>query len=268
MGIEGCNSGGEWANWDKAEFLESQQGSDGGGEDDFYHLSYFWCVPKMMRVGGSSNITEKNIPGVRTRMLMQKYLQQQKVIDRFMNLYHPRADRAATSHCFSELTNADRSKCVIRQDKASHNKVVVYPKALQPDLIYSVKFRNGENGISKSGSELMQVGIAFKDTTASQLIFLNLDDFPGSGMDKIKPAVPLIKSVKKTTYCGHEGTEIEWTESKDDRLLAGYFLYRDDQLIDFIAIGQFYFDISSGNSPKSRYKVIAVDGDGNLSGKK
>ena len=59
MGIEGCNSGGEWANWDKTEFIESQQTSDGGGEDDFYHLSYFWCVSKMMVMDASSGIISK-----------------------------------------------------------------------------------------------------------------------------------------------------------------------------------------------------------------
>jgi hypothetical protein len=267
MGIEGCNSGGEWANWDKFEFLESQQASDGGGEDDFYHLSYFWCVPKMMRVNSSSDISEKNIPVIRERMLMQKYLQSQKVIDRYMNLYHPKATGAATSHCFTELTNADRSKCVIRQDRASQHVVIVYPKALQPDLAYSVKFRYGESGYSKSGAELMRSGIMFKDTVASQLIFLNLDDFPGSKTDKVKPTVPKIIRVKESTYCGHKGTEIEWTESEDDRLLAGYQLYRNNQLIDFVAIGTFYFDILPKNSPKAKYKVIAVDGDGNTSDK-
>ena len=58
---------------------------------------------------------------------------------------------------------------------------------------------------------------------------------------------------------------MEWTESKDDKLLAGYRLYRNGQLIDFIAIGTFYFDLSQGNSPKAKYKVVAVDGDGNSS---
>jgi hypothetical protein len=267
MGIEGCNSGGEWANWDKIEFLESQQASDGGGEDDFYHLSYFWCVPKMMKVGGSSDITENNIPRMRERMLMQKYLQQQGVVDRYMNLYHLKAVGAATTHCFIELTNADRSKCVIRQDRASRHEVVVYPKSLQPSLMYSVKFKYGKSDYSKSGLDLMQSGIAFSDTTSSQLIFLNLDDFPGSGIDKIKPTIPVIRSITKAFYCNHEGTAIEWTESRDNRLLAGYQLYRNDQPVDFIAIGTFYFDQTPGNNVKARYKVVAVDGDGNTSAK-
>jgi len=241
MGLEGCNSGGEWANWDKIEFLESQQASDGGGEDDFYHLSYFWNVPKMSVVSSSSNIKEQNIPKIRDKMLMQKYLKQQKVVDRFMSLYHPKAEKAANNHCFIERTNADRSKCIISQDTKSGRDVVVYPKALQPDLTYSVKFRYDKNGYSKTGMELMKSGISFKDTSQQALIFLNLDDFPGSGTDHMKPAKPVISSIRKASFCGHEGTAIEWSESKDDRLIAGYRLYRDAKLIDFIAIGTFYF---------------------------
>jgi hypothetical protein len=219
----------------------------------------------MMRVNSSSDISEKNVLVIRDRMLMQKYLQNQKVIDRFMNLYHPIATGAATSHCFIELTNADRSKGVIRQDRASQHDVIVYPKALQPNVIYSVKFRYGEKGYSKSGAELMRSGITFKDTVSSQMIFLNLDDFPGSGTDKVKPSASKISKIKEAIYCGHKGTEIIWTESKDDKLLAGYQLYRNGQLIDFIAIGTYYFDMLTGNSPKARYKVVAVDGDGNTS---
>jgi hypothetical protein len=268
MGIEGCNSGGEWANWDKVEFLESQQSSDGGGEDDFYHLSYFWSVPKMMILDASSDVREEDIPRLRAELLMHRYLKKQQVVDRYMNLYHPRADQAATQHCFIERTNADRSKCIISQDAKSGRDVVVFPKALQPDLMYSVKFRYDKNGYSKTGAELMQSGISFNDTTESALIFLNLNDFPGSGTDNVKPTPPVIRSVQKASFCGHDGTAVEWTESKDDRLLAGYQLYRNGQLIDFIAIGTFYFDQSPGNSQGARYKVIAVDGDGNTSEKK
>jgi hypothetical protein len=268
IGIEGCNSGGEWADWDKTEFLESQQESDGGGEDDFYHLSYFWCIPKMVNISSSSDIEEKDMQKERERMLMQKYLHEEKVIDRFMNLYHPKAEGAATPHCFIQLTNADRSKCVIRQDEAKKNQVVVFPKSLKPNLTYSVRFRYGGDGYSRSGAELMQAGITFKDTTASQMIFLNLDDFPGSGKDKINPSAPKISSVKKTVYCGKEGIEINWTESKDDRLLAGYEVYRDGHPIDFVGIGTFYFDYTAGNTPKAKYRVVAVDGHGNKSEKK
>lgn len=265
MGLEGCNSGGEWVNWDKMEYLESQQTSDGGGEDDFYHLSYFWSVPKMSVISNSSKVKEQEYPRIREKMLMQKYLKQQKVIDRFMNLYHPKADHAPNNHFFIEKTNADRSKCIVSQDGKSGVETVVYPKALQPELMYSVKFRYAENGYSKTGKELMRDGIVIKETSKSELVFLNLDDYPGSGTDHNKPSRPVIKSVKKADFCGHEGTSIEWSESKDDRLLAGYKLYRDGKLIDFIAIGTFYFDYSEGNGAKAKYKVIAEDGDGNLS---
>jgi hypothetical protein len=198
---------------------------------------------------------------------MHKYLRIQKVIDRYMNLYHPRAEHAATQHCFIELTNADRSKCVIYQDAKSGKEVVVYPKALQPDLSYSLRFRYGNEAYSKTGSELMQSGIVFRDTTATQMIFLNLDDFPGSGMDSKPPSSPVIIKVQKASFCGHEGTAVEWTECKDNQILAGYQIYRNGQKIDFVAIGTFYFDETPGNNFKARYKIMAVDGDGNISDK-
>jgi hypothetical protein len=265
MGIEGCNSGGEWANWDKTEFLESQQTSDGGGEDDFYHLSYFWSVPKMMMIDASSDFKEKDISRLRAEMLMQKFLVKEMVINRYMNLYHPKTEYAATLHCFIEKTNADRSKCIISQDASSGNMVKVYPKALQPGLLYSVRFRYGQESYLKTGYELMQSGITFRDTCATQLIFLNLNDFPGSGTDKMKPTPPVITSLQKNTFCGHNGTSIKWKSSTDDGLIGGYQIYRDNNLIDFVAIGTFYFDQSQGNSEKARYKIVAIDGDGNTS---
>ena len=184
-----------------------------------------------------------------------------------MNLYHPKAEHAATLHCFIEKTNADRSKCVISQDASSGNRVIVYPKALQPELQYSVIFRYGKEADSKTGKELMQSGITFSDTCATQLIFLNLNNFPGSGTDKIKPTPPSITSVKNATFCNHEGVAIEWNESKDNNIIAGYRIYRDKQLIDFTAIGTFYFDQSEVKSSKAHYKIVAIDGDGNTSEK-
>jgi hypothetical protein len=113
----------------------------------------------------------------------------------------------------------------------------------------------------------MQSGIAFRDSSATQLVFLNLNDFTGSVGDKIKPTVPVITSIKKAEFCGHEGTAIEWKESKDDRMIAGYRVYRNKKLIDFVAIGTFYFDQTPENSLKAHYKIVAVDADGNTSEK-
>jgi hypothetical protein len=56
MGMQGCNSGGEWANWDKFELIENNQASDGGGPDDLYYLSYFWPIAKMVGGGGGGGV--------------------------------------------------------------------------------------------------------------------------------------------------------------------------------------------------------------------
>jgi hypothetical protein len=74
-----------------------------------------------------------------------------------------------------------------------------------------------------------------------------------------------VLTVKASEYWEKKGTELNWEASVDDRIVAGDEIYRDNKLIDFVAIGSFYFDVSEGNNPKAKYKIVAVDGDGNKS---
>ena len=48
-------------------------------------------------------------------------------------------------------------------------------------------------------------------------------------------------------------------------MVAGYEVIRDGRLLDYVGIGTFYFDASSGSGMDRRYEVVAIDGDGNRS---
>jgi hypothetical protein len=258
MGLEGCNSGGEWANWDKFEFIEDNQGSDGGGPDDFYYLSYFWPVTKMMGFGDFESPDDD--AKARRQNALRRFLRQEGVYDRYMRVYHPRADGAPTLHAFLQFTNAARTKAVIvpriarqAQETFAEVNAVVYPKALVPETPYSVAFRE----------ELMKSGIRFTFTDPNEMILLNLDRAPGRGDDRTPPTKPA-KAVKRTeTWNGRTGIALRWEPSQDDVLVSHYEIVRDGKLIDYVATGTFYFD--PGAKLAASYEIVAVDGDGNRS---
>ncbi len=268
MAIQGCNSGGEWCNWDKLELLENNQMSDGGGPDDFYYLSYFWPVAKMMESwGADSDKLEEEATMERQRqdILLRRYLRQEGVLDRYMRVYHPRADGASDSHTYLEITNSARTKAVILEDSAPKGSPLVYPKNLVPEALYSVTFRFSKEMRSARGAELMQQGIRFNSTDERDMILLNLTGAPGHGTDRIPPTTPAKVSKKIETYGGHTGVAVRWSPSQDNVLVAEYRVLRDGELLDHVAIGTFYFDASAGSSLTRRYEIVAVNGDGNCS---
>lgn len=265
MGLQGCNSGGEWVNWDKLELVENQQGSDGGGPDDTYYLSYFWPVAKIMEGGaGSTSYTDDaSLDDLRKNVLMQRYLRQEGVLDRYMRVYHPRAEGAPNPHTYLQITNSDRTKVMISQDVNPAGEVVVYPKALVPNAQYHVAFRLNKEMRVATGAELMQSGIRFRSTLPNEMILLNLDSAPGRGTDKTPPSAPEKVTKKTETWNGHTGVAVRWTPARDDVIVAEYKVLRDGKPIDRVAVGCFFFDPDARLD--SKYEIAAVDGDGNRS---
>jgi len=273
MGLEGCNSGGEWVNWDKFELLESQQGSDGGGPDDLYYLSYFWPISKMGDFGWEGYNPDDDARS-RQNSVLRRFLRKEGVYDRYMRVYHPRADGAPTPHSFLEFTSATRTKGIVLfrhpwmgEEEAGavvYPKMVVYPKALTPETQYTVAFRYNKETRTASGAELMKSGIRFAPTDPNEMILLNLERTPGRGTDHTPPTTPG-KAVKKAeSWNGRNGVAVRWEPSQDeDGLVSHYEVLRDGKLVDYVAIGTFYFD--PGASLDERYEVVAVDGDGNRS---
>ena len=268
MGLQGCNSGGEWCNWDKFELLENNQMSDGGGPDELYYLTYFWPVAKLMEFGGedSDKLEDAKVRArQRQDIFLRRYLRQEGVLDRYMRVYHPRAEGAPDSHTFLEITNAGRTKVAIFLDNALKGEAVVYPKQLVPEGPYNLTFRFGKEMRSSTGKELMQQGIRIRSGDAREMILLNLTNAPGRGTDQVPPSPPTKVVKTKESYGQRTGIAMRWSPSQDNSLLAEYQVRRDGKLLDHAAIGTFYFDFSKDASLDCRYEIVAVDGDGNLS---
>jgi hypothetical protein len=265
LGLEGCNSGGEWCDWDKIELLEDNQTSDGGGPDDFYYLSYFWPVAKMYGLGGgASNYDTKWIDQQRKQILLGRYLVKQGVIGRYMRIYHLRAEGAPNAHTFIQLTNAERSKAVIQADTPC-GEAVVYPKQLLLDLDYTVCWAGGQGKYTANGQELLTNGIHCNPVNQGDRIFLNLADHPGAGTDKEPPSKTAITFKEQAIIWGHSGVVLEWSPSTDNNMVAGYEVWCNGVKIDFVAIGTYYFDCHPGFDVMSDYSIVAVDADGNRS---
>lgn len=268
MGLQGCNSGGEWCNWDKFELLENNQMSDGGGPDELYYLTYFWPVAKLMEFGGEdSDKLEDTAVQERQRqdVFLRRYLRQEGVLDRYMRVYHPRAESAPDAHSFLEITNAARTKAVIFLDTPLKEEAVVYPKKLAPEASYNVAFRFNREERAATGTELMKQGIRIKTENTREMILLNLADAPGRGTDHVPPTAPTKLMKTRETFGQRTGIALRWAPSTDNKLLAEYRVWRDGKLLDHVAIGTFYFDFSHEAGLDHRYDVVAVDGDGNLS---
>ena len=267
MGLQGCNSGGEWCDWDKLELVENNQFSDGGGPDDLYYLTYFWPVAKELEWGaGSNRLDGDDLEQMRQDVVFHRYLRQERVLDRYMRVYHPQAEGAPDSHTYLQLANAENTKAAIIQDTLPGGEVLVYPKRLVPEASYSVAFRFDPDQRKASGAELMQKGIRFLPENKHEVILLNLDSAPGRGTDHTPPTVPGKAWLKRETWGGRAGVALRWTPSRDNVIVAGYEVIRDGRLLDHVGIGTFYFDASPGAGLDRRYEVVAIDGDGNRSG--
>ena len=268
MGIQGCNSGGEWCNWDKLELVEANQPSDGGGPDDVYYLSYFWPYGKIalqFAVETNNKLDEAALTRLKRDVLLRRYLLKKGVMGRFMRVYHPKAEGTPDQHTYLQLSNAERSKAIVLQDTMSKGEVVVYPKRLLSELTYDVEWRWNKHPFKATGAELMSRGIRFVPKQEDEIILLNLSDAPGLGNDRTPPTVPQEVRKQRATYNGKSGVAIRWTPSEDNVIVAEYLVLRDGKPLDTVAIGTFYFDAGEGSGIDRRYEVLAMDGDGNQS---
>jgi hypothetical protein len=268
MAYQGCNSGGEWCNWDKLELEETNQASDGGGPDDLYYLSYFWPVAKIFRGGWGSSTRLENpeaLETLRLDILLRRYLRDQGVVGRYMRVYHPLAEGAPTPHTYLQITNDTRTKAAIFQDTLPQGEVTVFPKQLLPDMEYLVAIHSTREKRTASGAELMRLGIRFKTAERREVIMLNIENIPGHRSDRVPPSAPSQASKRSETWGGRTGVALRWQPGKDNVIVAGYEILRDGKLFDFAATGTFCFDASAGSGVDRRYEIVAVDGDGNCS---
>ncbi|HEX8984271.1 MAG TPA: hypothetical protein VF767_02525 [Bryobacteraceae bacterium] len=269
MGLQGCNSGGEWCNWDKLELVENNQMSDGGGADDLYNLSYFWPITKLMEWWGSDPDKLDDAALMqqdREDILMRRRLRSEHVLDRYMRVYHPRAEGARDEHTFLQIANAGRTKGAIFMDAAPQAEVVVFPKRLVEAVKYTVAFRFNKEIRTATGAELMHDGIRFRAASAREMVLLNIEHVPGHGTDRVPPTAPPSATKQRESYGGQTGVAVRWSPSSDNVMVAEYIVLREGKPLDRVGIGTFYFDKDRDSGLDRSYEVIAVDGDGNRSG--
>jgi len=195
------------------------------------------------------------------------YLVQEGVAGRWSLVYHPRVEGDDPVYYFERLSR-DGKRGVIIMKHFAQGRVKIFPKGLEPQGIYDVRFEMQKATSSQAGSELMRDGISLVDPIPGELIYLGLPNHPGSGTDRVPPSDP--GNVKKRigTNMGITGVELEWAPSTDNNWLSYYQIYRDGEMIDKVAKGTSYFDHSGGaENLGARYEVQAVDGDGNSSHK-
>lgn len=59
----------------------------------------------------------------RQEIVMRRFFRQEGVLDRYMRVYHPRAEGAPDSHNYLEITNGARTKVAILQDSKPNGEV-------------------------------------------------------------------------------------------------------------------------------------------------
>jgi len=98
------------------------------------------------------------------------------------------------------------------------------------------------------------------------LIYLNLPYHPGNTLDKAPPTPPGNLRKVVAANMGFPGVELTWEPGQDDHWLSYYEVLRDNEVLDKVAKGTFYFDHSAGADVAATYQVGSVDGAGLRSG--
>jgi hypothetical protein len=149
----------------------------------------------------------------------------------------------------------------------SAESVVVKPRGLKPEAAYDVRCTRSNYTATRSGRDLMQVGIEFTQLEPGELIFLNLPNYPGSGSDRTPPTPPLHATKRLGTNLGVQGVEVKWEPGSDNNWVSFYEVLKNGAVVAKVAKGTFFFDYKDNprQSLEARYEVRTVDGDGNRS---
>ncbi len=182
-------------------------------------------------------------------------------------VYHPRVENDDPVYYFERLSQ-DGKRGVIILKHFLQGEAKVYPKGLQAEATYEIRFEMSKRVASRTGAELMKNGLTLVSLQPGELIYLGLSNVPGSGSDRMPPSDPANVRKRVGTNLGVTGVELEWEASKDNNWLSYYQIYRNGEMLDEVAKGTYYFDHSGGvENLSASYQVQAVDGDGNGSGK-
>jgi hypothetical protein len=108
-------------------------------------------------------------------------------------------------------------------------------------------------------------GIRIDGMLPGELIYLNLPLHPGSKLDKEPPTAPCAVTKRWAENLGFPGIELSWRPATDNNWISYYEILRDEDVIDKVAKGCYYFDHSAAADVAATYGVRTVDGAGNKS---
>ena len=212
-------------------------------------------------------LLNNGLENLRKTFEIYHYLVQKGVAGRWSQIYHPRIQGDEPLHYLERLSQ-DGSRGVIILTQFINGEVRIFPKGLIPKQTYDLRFEVSKAFGSRTGADLMGNGIALVNSAPGELIYLGLPNHPGSGADRTAPSDPGSVTKRTENNMGVSGIELQWSPSTDDNWLSHYLIYRNGELIDKVARGNYYFDHSGGlENLGAVYEVQAVDGDGNVSRK-
>ena len=217
----------------------------------------------MVPLPGPMN-TPTDVEASRKDFEIYRYLISQGVAGRWSYMFHPEV-LGDKEFYYLQRTSPDFKRACIIFRHTPTKPVTVFPKNLLPDEPYQLGFQNTSETCTHSGRELMENGIRLENVQDGELIYLNLPNRPGSGMDKTPPEAPNQVVCRIETNIGNPGVGIYWLSGKDDNWISSYEISRNDKVIGRVSIGEYYFDFTDGWDVDAVYAVRTIDGDGNRS---
>jgi hypothetical protein len=207
----------------------------------------------------------KKLEGLRELIDIYHYLGSQGVVGRWVHVYRPQVAGDEPAMFFERLSR-DGKRGIIIPKRTAIGPVTIRPKGLNPRESYFVSFQECKTSETRTGADLVANGIKLGKMEPGELIYLNLPYHPGNTLDKVPPTPP--SSLRKVVAAnmGYPGVELTWEPGKDGHWLSYYEVLRNNQVLEKVAKGTFYFDHSAGADVAATYQVRSVDGAGLRSG--
>lgn len=241
--------------------------SRGRGDIGSYSKSNRSMLSYAMTVAGKTNGTMEELEPVRKDMDLYRYLKDQGVMGRYVKVYRPSHTLEADRYYFVQKMNKDGDKgyITVRFDpNFAGANMTLTPKGLDAASTYTIStLEDGMATATKTGAEWMTEGIALTPLQVGEVIFLNLENRPGTGYDQIAPESPVSAFVSNARYMDRSGVELVWDEGLDNNWVSYYEIFKNGKAYDKVSKGTYYFDVNG--TLNDHYSIRTVDGDGNAS---
>lgn len=260
----------------------------GRGPETNYYFSYLeapdkWCdiLEPLMNEGCKYNLatsrhmltmtpnwfcyaTPEDQERLRLDVQIYHYLLRQGVAGRWSYVFHPAVTGDDPTYYFQRSNHQRTKACIILKHQAE-GEVTIRPAGLLPELEYVVGFDTTTATTTRTGSDLMANGITIKNQAPGELIYLNLPDRPGSGLDKSTPQAPGRVLTRREVNIGFCGIGVYWSTPSEDHWISYYEVQRNGKTLGKVSAGAYYFDRSAEADLAATYSVRTVDGNGNTS---